>query len=224
MRIKVCCIQDQQELELAAASGVHLAGLISSMPTGWGPVPEERIKALAAATPPGVTPVLLTALRDPEAIIAQQRRLGAGALQLVDHLDLEAYPGLRAAMPGIPLIKVIHVRDESAVAEAVAHSRRAHALILDSSVMVNGVRQLGGTGLIHDWNISARIVRDAHCPVFLAGGLKPENVVQAIRQVRPYGVDVCSGVRINHGLDAGLLAAFVRNALDAGASATSGPA
>jgi phosphoribosylanthranilate isomerase len=70
---------------------------------------------------------------------------------------------------------------------------------------------LGGTGRTHDWSVSEQICRKAHTPVFLAGGLNPDNVQDAIKKVRPFAVDVCSGVRTNAQLDGGKLLRFIQN-------------
>ena len=108
------------------------------------------------------------------------------------------------------LIHVVHVEDEASVALAADYARRADALLLDSGRPSLAVPELGGTGRAHDWRLSARIVAASSVPVFLAGGLAPGNVAEAIRAVRPYGVDVCSRLRSGGALDAAKLAAFVR--------------
>ena len=69
--------------------------------------------------------------------------------------------------------------------------------------------QFGGTGTVHDWSISKRFVASTDRPVFLAGGLNSKNVFKAITEVRPYGVDVCSGVRSDGQLDEAKLKAFI---------------
>src|SRR4051812_29145277 len=100
-RLKVCCIQDLDEARLAIRHGASLLGLVSAMPSGPGPIPEERIAEIAASTPPGVTTVLLTCATDPAAIAAQHRRCRTNAIQLVDALAEGAHRDLREALPGI---------------------------------------------------------------------------------------------------------------------------
>lgn len=78
---------------------------------------------------------------------------------------------------------------------------RVDALLLDSGNQKLAVKELGGTGRTHDWRISRQIVETVPVPVFLAGGLTPENVSTAIQEVRPFGLDVCSGLRTNGKLD-----------------------
>jgi phosphoribosylanthranilate isomerase len=104
---------------------------------------------------------------------------------------------------------VIHVEDESALDEANAAAPHVDALLLDSGRPKAAVRELGGTGRAHDWSVSARIVAQCGRPVFLAGGLNAGNVREAVARVRPFGVDLCSGVRRDGRLDAEKLGAFV---------------
>lgn len=101
------------------------------------------------------------------------------------------------------------MRDENAVTEAVGVAPLLDGLLLDSGNPAAAVKELGGTGRVHDWALSRRIVVEAPCPVFLAGGLNPDNVAEAIHAVRPYGVDLCTGVRSDDDLDTEKLAAFM---------------
>jgi phosphoribosylanthranilate isomerase len=94
------------------------------------------------------------------------------------------------------------------LAEALGAARHVDALLLDSGNQSLAVKELGGTGRTHDWGVSRRIVEASPVPVFLAGGLRPENVAEAVRAVRPFGLDVCSGVRTGGRLDAAKLKGF----------------
>ena len=208
-RTKICCIGSVAEARAAVAAGADALGLVSAMPSGPGVIAETLIAEIAAAAPPAVGTVLLTSEVEPAAVVAQQRRCGVNTLQLCDAPDPSAYPVLRQALPGIALIQVIHVRDESAVAEARTKAPMVDGLLLDSGNPAARVKELGGTGRVHDWRLSRRIVREAPCPVFLAGGLDAGNVADAIAGVRPYGVDLCTGVRTDGALDPARLDAFM---------------
>jgi phosphoribosylanthranilate isomerase len=109
-------------------------------------------------------------------------------------------------------VQVIHVIDQASVEEAVAVSNQVDAILLDSGNPSLAIKELGGTGRVHNWQLSRQIVERSGCPIFLAGGLKPENVRVAVEQVQPFGVDVCSGLRINGDLDREKLRSFIRNA------------
>ncbi|MFN8179182.1 MAG: phosphoribosylanthranilate isomerase [bacterium] len=206
--VKICCMLSVEEAHLAARYGAWAIGLVSEMPSGPGPIPEERIVAIAADAPAGVRRFLLTSLTSAEEIAAQQRRCGVDAVQLCDRPAAGAHEALRRALPGVSLVQVIHVEGEDAVADALDVAPRVDFLLLDSGRTRGPVRQLGGTGRAHDWSLSRRIVERSPVPVFLAGGLRAENVAEAIRRVQPFGVDVCTGVRTDGKLDETKLAAF----------------
>jgi phosphoribosylanthranilate isomerase len=211
-RIKICCIQDIHEARLAIEAGADAVGLVSEMPSGPGPIQEARIAEIAAAVPPPLGTFLLTSRQDPMAIIEQLRRCRTNTLQLVDRITVEGYACIREAVPGIKIVQVVHVTGEGSVSEAETAALHVDAILLDSGNPSLPMKELGGTGRIHDWRIS-RSIRDAvSIPVFLAGGLHAANVVEAIRAVEPFGVDVCTGVRTEGRLDPEKLAAFLRAA------------
>jgi phosphoribosylanthranilate isomerase len=155
-----------------------------------------------------VASVLLTSKQDAASIIAQQRRCGVSAIQLVDRLVTGSYRDLRAALPGIRLIQVIHVGGEESFEEAVAVAPQVDALLLDSGNQSLPVKELGGTGRVHDWRISRAIREAVDVPIFLAGGLNAENILEAVSLVGPFAVDLCSSLRTNGALDETKLARF----------------
>ncbi|MCC2665289.1 MAG: trpF [Geminicoccaceae bacterium] len=209
-RIKICCMQSEKEARLAIAAGADALGLVGTMPSGPGPIGDALIAAIAARVPPPVATLLLTSETGAEAIFAHASRCRTNTLQLVDRVEPADYPRLRRALPGIKLVQVVHVGGEAAVAEAIAAAAHADALLLDSGRPHEPIKVLGGTGRTHDWAISREIVDRAACPVFLAGGLRADNVTLAIQTVRPFGVDVCTGVRrADYTLDPVKLEAFV---------------
>lgn len=209
IRIKICCIASREEARLAIAEGADALGLVGAMPSGPGPIDDALIAEIAAAVPPPVATFLLTSETEAEAIIAHARRCRTSTLQLVDRLEPDVYARLRAALPTVKLVQVIHVGGPEAVEDARAAAAFVDALLLDSGVPHAAVKVLGGTGRVHDWRISRRIVEACPCPVFLAGGLRSENVAQAIAEVRPFGVDLCTGVRTDWRLDPQKLRAFI---------------
>ncbi len=207
-RVKVCCISSLAEAELAIRYGASALGLVSAMPSGPGVIEEELIAEIAAQAPPPIATFLLTSKQDVDSIIAQQRRLRANTIQLVDRLEQGSFDDLRSALPGISLVQVIHVTGEESVEEALAVAPQVDAILLDSGNQKLAVKQLGGTGRTHDWTLSRKIREAVNVPIFLAGGLKSENVADAIRSVEPFGLDLCSGVRTDGKLDEAKLARF----------------
>jgi phosphoribosylanthranilate isomerase len=208
-RVKICCISSVEEARLAVAAGASAVGLVSAMPSGPGVISESLIAEVAPTVPPGVATFLLTCLQSAREIVAQQqRRLRTNTIQICDSLTEGTYDELREALPGVKLVQVVHVGGEASIDEAVAVAPHVDAILLDSGNQKLAVKELGGTGRRHDWTISRRIREAVGVPLFLAGGLNAKNVQEAIRAVGPFGVDVCSGVRLEGRLDAGKLAAF----------------
>lgn len=207
VEIKICCISSHDEARLAIEAGANILGLVSAMPSGPGVIDEDLIASIATSV--DAQTFLLTSLCDPEAINEQHRRCRTTAIQLCDALPPGSHARLRGALPSIRLVQVIHVTGEASYDEAIAAARDTDALLLDSGNPALAVKELGGTGRVHDWTISKRIVQDAGVPVFLAGGLRPENVAEALARTGASGVDICSGVRANGHLDREKLARFV---------------
>jgi len=207
-RVKICCIASVAEAWMAIEHGASAIGLVSAMPSGPGPIAEELIAEIAAPVPPGVASFLLTCKQDVASIIDQQSRTRVNTIQICDRLVDGTYEDLRQALPGISLVQVIHVTGPEAVHEALAISSHVDAILLDSGNQSLRVKELGGTGRTHDWALSRAIRESVEVPVYLAGGLKPENVAEAIRAVRPFGVDVCSGLRTDGRLDEVKLKSF----------------
>lgn len=211
-RVKICCISSHKEANLAIALGAAAIGLVSAMPTGPGVIPDDTIRSIAASVPPPIATFLLTSRQDAREIIDQQRRLGCSVLQLVDRVNAESHRQIGATLPGVKRVQVVHVTGAAAVPEAIAIAAEVDALLLDSGDPGPRLKQLGGTGRRHDWSLSRRIREVVAIPVFLAGGLNPGNVREAIDEVAPFGLDVCTGVRTDGHLDARRLEAFMRAA------------
>jgi phosphoribosylanthranilate isomerase len=215
VRVKVCCIATPAEADLAIVAGADALGLVSAMPSGPGPIPDSDIASIVRHVGARAATVLLTSRQDATGIGGQLDRIRPTVVQLVDELTDPEYAALRASHPEVVLMQVIHVRGAGSVAEAVRVAPRVDAILLDSGNPTAAVKELGGTGRVHDWTIS-RAIRDAvHLPLFLAGGLRASNVADAIAAVRPFGVDVCSGVRTNGRLDARAVQAFIHAARNA---------
>ena len=210
-RVKICCIGSREEARLAVEHGASALGLVSEMPSGPGVIPDDLIREIAAVIPPAVSSFLLTCKQDAASIIEQQRKARVNTIQICDRLETGSYRELRDALPGISIVQVIHVTGPESVDEAAAVATHVDAILLDSGNQSLAVKELGGTGRTHDWTLSRRIREAVAVPIFLAGGLKPANIAEAVRQVEPFGVDVCSGVRTNGKLDEVKLAEFFRN-------------
>lgn len=211
-RIKICCINAIDEAKMAIGFGAAALGLVGKMPSGPGPIEDELIASIIKTIPPPVASFLLTSETTAEDIVAHQRRVRCNTIQIVDALSERNYKLIRGHLPSIKLVQVIHVIDENSVDEAIELSEEADALLLDSGNPKLAVKELGGTGRVHNWKLSKKIVDQSKVPVFLAGGLNAANVAAAIETVQPFGIDVCSGVRTSGDLDATKLEAFFKAA------------
>jgi phosphoribosylanthranilate isomerase len=200
-RVKICCINSVEEAKLAIRFGASALGFVSEMPSGPGVISEEEILKIVGTVPPSTATFLLTSKEDAEEIIDQQKRLGTNTIQVVDKLKTGTHKQIKDTLPGVKIVQVIHVIDENSVAEAIKVSENVDAILLDSGNPNLEIKELGGTGRIHNWELSREIREKINIPVFLAGGLNYTNVREAIETVSPFAVDVCSGVRTNGNLD-----------------------
>lgn len=207
-RVKICCIGSADEAQMAVRYGASAVGLVSAMPSGPGVIAESLIARIASGVPPAIATFLLTSRQDAASIVAQQRRCRVNTIQIVDRLSVAEYALLREAMPGIALVQVIHITGPAAVDEAVMVAPHVDGLLLDSGNQSLPIKELGGTGRVHDWRVSRTIRETVGVPIFLAGGLNAANVADAIQAVGPFGVDVCGGVRTDGRLDEAKVAAF----------------
>ncbi|MEN9416746.1 MAG: hypothetical protein RI988_366 [Pseudomonadota bacterium] len=214
-RVKICCISSIEEARHAVLHGAAALGLVSDMPSGPGVIPDDLISEIARSVPPPISTFLLTARQDADAIAEQHAVCGTTTLQMVDSVSPVELRRLRRKLPHVKLVQVVHVLGESSLDEAKSLESLVDALLLDSGNPSLHVKELGGTGRVHDWDVSRSICTGVKLPVFLAGGLRSTNVTQAIRHVRPFGLDLCSGVRTDGRLDMAKLDSFMRTVRDA---------
>ncbi len=207
-RVKICCISSRQEALDAIKSGASALGLVGEMPSGPGVISDEEIMGIARGVPPPIATFLLTSETNSQGIIEHHKRCLTNTIQIVDELKDKGYQAVRAALPNVRLVQVVHVLSESSIDEALEVAESVDAVLLDSGNPNLEVKELGGTGRTHNWDLSRKIVEQSEKPVFLAGGLKPENVREAVERVQPFGLDLCSGVRTDGKLDLRKLEAF----------------
>jgi len=200
-RLKVCCIASPEEAALAVACGADALGLVGEMPSGPGVIGDDLIAEIARRAPAGLATFLLTSRTDPDGVVSHVRSTGVNTVQLVDEVEKGTYAAIRRDAPGVKIVQVLHVQDDDVLAQARRIEGEVDAVLLDSGRPGAVIKELGGTGRTHDWNLSARLVASTKRPVFLAGGIRPANVAEAIGMVRPFGIDLCSGVRTDGRLD-----------------------
>jgi phosphoribosylanthranilate isomerase len=197
-----------EEAAMAVHAGASAVGLVSHMPSGPGVIADTQIAEIAAKVPPAIGTFLLTSLQGVDEIVGQQRLCRTNTIQICDRLTRGTHRELKHALPGISIVQVIHVTGPESVDEAAAVAEHVDAILLDSGNQKLAVKELGGTGRTHDWSLSRTIRERVNVPLFLAGGLTAENVARAIREVGPFALDVCSGVRTDGKLDREKMARF----------------
>jgi phosphoribosylanthranilate isomerase len=210
-RVKICCIASKQEADIAVSFGAYAIGLVGNMPSGPGIISDELIAEIASGVPPHIATFLLTSETIPDKIIDHHLQTLTNTIQIVDEVLDGTHQIIKKLLPAIKIVQVIHVSGDDSVDEALRISENVDALLLDSGNQKLQIKELGGTGRTHNWRISKKIVEQSKVPVFLAGGLTPNNVSRAIEMVRPFGVDVCSGVRTNGALDPKKLELFFKS-------------
>lgn len=209
MKVKVCCISSLAEARLALEYGADALGLVGYMPSGPGVIADALVREIVSKLPADCDTFLLTCETEAQKLVNHHIRTKTKTMQLVDEVEEGAYARLKAEFPKLRLVQVVHVEDEAAITYAQRVAPHVDALLLDSGSKKGKVAELGGTGRTHNWEISRRIVESVTIPVYLAGGLNATNVREAVEKVRPYGVDLCSGIRTHGRLDETKLSAFV---------------
>jgi len=207
-RVKICCIKSTEEANLAIKYGASALGLVGPMPSGPGTIDDELISKITRNIPPPIATFLLTSETKAEAVINHHRKVQTSTIQIVDELEHKQYDLLREQLPNVKLVQVIHVLNEASVKQAMDVEKQVDAVLLDSGNPNLPIKEFGGTGRVHNWELSRKIVESIDTPVFLAGGLSHKNVKKAITAVGPFGIDLCSSVRTNGRLDEQKLALF----------------
>ncbi|MFC3811389.1 phosphoribosylanthranilate isomerase [Lacihabitans lacunae] len=207
-RVKICCISSKEEAKMAIKYGASALGLVGHMPSGPGIIDDALIGQIAMSVPPPIATFLLTSETKVDDIIRHYKKVNTTTIQIVDTIDKNDYQTLRSELPHVKLVQVIHVIDDKSVKEAIEISNYVDAILLDSGNPNLAIKELGGTGRTHNWDLSKTIRASISIPVFLAGGLNKDNIKQAIAHVEPFGVDLCSSVRTNGKLDESKLRAF----------------
>lgn len=208
-QIKICCIADNHEAQLAVKLGAHALGLVGPMPSGPGVINEQTAAQIVKQVPSEIQTFWLTASTNADDIARELDSVGANTVQMVNYVSPNEIKRLAKVNPKVRRVQVVHVEDRGCLELINEYSTLVDAFLLDSGKPNAPIAELGGTGRVHDWSISAEFVKMSPLPVFLAGGLRPENVQEALAKVNPFGFDICSGVRVNGKLDENRLASLV---------------
>lgn len=206
MRVKICGVRTVEDALKCANCGADAIGMLLARSPRR--ISIEDARDIARRLPPFVTPVIVMMPGDANDVIDAALRVRPGVVQLQGDEPPEMLERIRRALPGVRMVKAIHMGEGNELEKARSYEGFADALLLDTMSP-----NRGGSGVTHDWNVSRNIISSIKTPVILAGGLKPANVADAIKAVRPFAVDVASGVE-NSGRakDIELVRAFIKNA------------
>jgi phosphoribosylanthranilate isomerase len=194
IKVKICGITSLEDALASVSFGADAVGfLVGQVHYSTGSfISPEQTAEIIGGLPPFCSTVLVTHLSRPQEVVRAARTANVSTIQLHGDTNPGEAVEVKAQLPYAKVYKVIHVFDDSAIEQARSYEGRVDGIVLDTAVQ--GTGQIGGTGRTHDWSVSRKVVESVSLPVILAGGLNPENVVEAVRTVHPYGVDVNSGV------------------------------
>lgn len=198
MHVKICGVRRPDDGLAAAKLGADAVGvLVGQVHPSAHFVNAADARAILAMLPPFVSGVLVSHLSEPSELLALIDQVRPTAVQIHSPMAVDAVAQVRHLHPGLTLIKAVHCEQGNPMALVERYAAVVDGVVADSSNPSTG--QVGGTGLTHDWDQTARLVQQSSTPVLLAGGLNPDNVRQAIARVNPWGVDVNSGVKGSDG-------------------------
>ncbi len=227
-RVKICGLTRKEDVDVAVECGTDAVGFIFGYRGSPRNLPFEKLAKLAGEVPPFVNVVVVSPFSNPE-LTRVIERIKPSFLQLSYQNDFEGRTSFAETLgkPGnfSNIIGTVHLPNgENQNKDSIVHqceniSQACRAILLDSALIkksgeMGSVITSGGTGTTHDWKVS-RQVRDAlfPFPVILAGGLNEENVRKAIQEVKPFAVDVSSGVETKPGIkDKIKMKRFIENA------------
>ncbi len=201
LKVKVCCIKSIHEARMALSFGANFIGLVGPMPSGPGTLTVDQIKDIKVQLSPRIECFYLTSKTSIKDILMEYEQIKTTHIQLTDHVEESVRQTFKKAYPNTAIVQVVHVTDESSIELAKSYSQNSDYLLLDSGTPTNKIKELGGTGKKHNWEISKQIVKTVDIPVFLAGGINYKNVEEAAAIVKPYGIDLCSSLRTSDNLD-----------------------
>ena len=211
MKVKICGIKSESELALALNAGADAVGFITDVPVETPrKINLELASSLISKVPIFVTSVMVIMPENADIAINMMQKAQPSAIQIHNDLDITELVKIRES--GVKVIKTLKVSQDSESASILkqvdALKGGADAVLLDTAV--DG--KTGGTGVTHNWDVSAEVIRRSSIPIILAGGLIPENVGEAVKTVHPYAVDTASGVESNGIKDEQKVTEFIRNA------------
>lgn len=205
-KVKICGTTSVPDARMAADAGADYSGVVVEVPFSERSVPINSAAEIARQTP--IPTVILVFDCPTDWVIEAAVQIKPFAIQLLGHEPPTQVAALKGSLSCevwkslfLPSENEPRADEKAVVAQMEAHiDAGADALLFDTAEFGNGKARFGGTGKQSDWNLSAQLIQACEVPAFLSGGIRPENVRTAIETVRPYGVDLCSGVEASKGI------------------------
>lgn len=212
MNIQMAGIRNVNDALMCVDCGVNIIGLlVGQAHTSDDFISKELAREIKLVLPSGVLTTLITHLEKAEEIIPIARYIDVDYIQLHSHLPESEVKLIRDALPNKKLLRLIHIGSDGTLLNDINTIKYVDFYFTDSINLKTN--QVGGTGLTHNLDTDKMLVDTLDKPVFIAGGLNPDNVSDAVKYCKPYGVDVNSGCRADDGSrDRAKVLAFVKNA------------
>ena len=212
IKVKICANRSIEDAKMSLEAGADIIGiLVGQQHESDDFVDKYTAKEITEYIAKRCDVSLVTHLTNADEIIELTKFIGNNTIQLHSDIEESEVEKIVNALPGVKLVRLIHISQEGKVVTNVNQMRYVDYYLLDSFNLKTN--QVGGTGLTHDWHKSYELIRRLNKPTFLAGGLNPYNVQEAIRISQPYGVDVNSGCKNQYGRkDAEKVKLFIANA------------
>ena len=195
--LKICGNTNSEDVRLVGDSGADYCGILVNV--GFSERTLTLLQASELAKESKIPTVIL--LCDPELELVKEvaARINPFAMQLLGHESPDMIKKMKSEIQ-CRIWKTVHLPIIPEEASPDDYIRAGiDALLIDSFDTSEGFARLGGTGKLADWKAAAAIVKAASVPVFLAGGINPENIQKAVTEVKPFGIDLCSGVESSRG-------------------------
>ena len=212
VKVKICANKSIEDAKMSIEAGCDIIGILVGQEHSSNDfVDKEMAREIANYAKDKCSVSLVTHLTNADEIIELTKFIGNDTIQLHSDINEEEVEKIVKELPGIKLVRLIHISTDGEICTDYKKMKYADYYLLDSFNLKTN--QVGGTGLTHDWNKSGELIKELDKPTFLAGGLNPDNVKEAIRLANPYGVDVNSGCKNSEGRkDKDKVRRFVENA------------
>ena len=212
IKVKICANRSVEDAKMSIDAGADVIGiLVGQEHTSDDFVDKFKAREIATFAKGKCDVSLVTHLTNAKEIIELTKFIGNNTIQLHSDISEDEVLLIRKELPNVKLVRLIHVSSDGKICTDYQKMKYVDFYLLDSFNLKTN--QVGGTGLTHDWNKSRKLISILNKPTFLAGGLNPNNVKEAIKLARPYGVDVNSGCKNDKGVkDKDKVRDFIYNA------------